>query len=80
FIPDADVSLAMVDYRISPAVEENLNKIGIECIKTVRCPELYDAVDGHPDMLMFHIGGNRIVLAPNVYERWHQHLRKKDLQ
>ncbi|HNT03437.1 MAG TPA: hypothetical protein PKU88_02145 [Bacillota bacterium] len=77
FIPDSDVSLAMVDYRISPKIEESLNKIGIECLKTVRCPELYDAVDGHPDMLMFHIGGNRIVLAPNVYEKMAPIIEKK---
>ncbi|HOS70567.1 MAG TPA: hypothetical protein PL076_10725 [Bacillota bacterium] len=77
FIPDSDVSLAMVDYRIRPDIEENLNKVGIECIKTVRCPDLYDAVDGHPDMLMFHIGGNRIVLAPNAYEKMAPMLEKK---
>lgn len=68
FIPDGKVSLVVVDYRINPNVEENIKKEGIECIKTVRCPELYEAVDGHPDMLMLHIGGNRIVLAPNVFD------------
>ena len=77
FIPEGRVSLAIVDYRISPIIEENLNKSGIECIKTVRCPELYEAVDGHPDMLMLHIGGNRIILAPNVYEAMTPILAKK---
>ena len=77
FIPDGKASLAVVDYRMSPAIEESLNKEGIECIKTVRCPELYEAVDGHPDMLMLHIGWNRIVLAPNVYEGMAPQLTKK---
>lgn len=76
-IPDGRVSLAVVDYRISPAIEGNLNKNGIECIKTIRCPELYNAVDGHPDMLMLHVGGNRIVMAPNIYESMAPHLLKK---
>jgi hypothetical protein len=77
FIPDGDVSLAVVDYRISPAISAKLNEKGIECIKTVRCPGLYSAVDGHPDMLMFHIGGKRIVLAPNIYEDMAPLLEKK---
>jgi len=77
FIPDGKVSLAMLDYRINPVIEENLNKNGIECIKTVRCQELYKAVDGHPDMLMLHIGGKRIVLAPNIYEALTPVLEKK---
>lgn len=77
FLPDGEVSLVMVDYRISPAIEANLKKRGIACIKTVRCPDLYDAVDGHPDMLMFHLGGNRIILAPNIYEEMAPKLEKK---
>jgi len=77
FIPEGRVSLAIVDYRISSIIEANLNKSGIECIKTVRCPELYEAVDGHPDMLMLHIGRNRIILAPNVYEAMAPILAKK---
>lgn len=77
FIPEDKVSLVVVDYRISPSIEANLNKNGIECIKTIRCQELYEAVDGHPDMLMLHIGGNRIVLAPNIYEAMAPILEKK---
>jgi hypothetical protein len=68
YIPDSDVSLAIVDYRISAQIEENLTLFGIELIKTNRCSELYEAVDGHPDMQLLHMGGNRIILAPNVFE------------
>jgi hypothetical protein len=68
YIPDSDVSLAIVDYRISAPIEENLTLFGIELIKTNRCSELYEAVDGHPDMQLLHMGGNRIILAPNVFE------------
>ena len=77
FIPDGEVSLVMVDYRISPIIEANLKKRGIACIKTVRCPDLYGAVDGHPDMLMFHLGGNKIVLAPNIYDEMAPKLTEK---
>ena len=77
FIPEGRVSFAVVDYRISPVIEANLNKSGVECIKTIRCPELYEAVDGHPDMLMLHTGGNKIVLAPNIFESMAPYLTKK---
>lgn len=68
FVPEGKVSLAVVDYRISNRVEDSLEREGIECIKTVNCRELYEAVDGHPDMLMLHTGGKRIVMAPNIFE------------
>jgi hypothetical protein len=39
--------------------------------------ELYEAVDGHPDMLMLHTGENKIVMAPNIYEIMAPKLTKK---
>ncbi|HYE84056.1 MAG TPA: hypothetical protein VEG39_18045 [Clostridia bacterium] len=77
FIPEGRVSLAVVDYRMNPAILDKLNTMGIECIKTVKCKELYEAVDGHPDMLMLHMGEDRIVLAPNVYDQMAPRLEKK---
>ena len=77
FIPDSDVSLAVVDYRISAEVEESLTSLGIELIKTVRCRELYEAVDGHPDMQLIHMGGEKIILAPNVFESMSPVFEKK---
>ncbi len=77
FIPDSDVSLAVVDYRISAEVEDSLTSLGIELIKTVRCRELYEAVDGHPDMQMIHMGGDKIILAPNVFESMSPVFEKK---
>lgn len=77
FIPDGKVSLAIIDYRMPRAMEERMNSMGVECIRTVRCRELHEAVDGHPDMLMMHMGGNRILLAPNIYEEMAPMLQKK---
>lgn len=67
-IPGDRVTLAAVDYRISPEAEKSLAGLGIELIKTVKCRELYEAVDGHPDILMHPMGKNKIVIAPNVYD------------
>ena len=77
FIPEGNVKLAVIDYRMPAAMEARLNRLGVECIRTVRCKELYEAVDGHPDMLLQHIGDNRIILAPNIYEELAPVLSKK---
>jgi hypothetical protein len=69
FIPEADVKLAAVDYRISKEAEASLSSKGIELIKTVCCTELYEAVAGHPDMLLYHAGDNRVIIAPNVFQQ-----------
>lgn len=68
FIPEGKVSLAVVDYRLNPAAAKSLKSKGVELIRTVKCRELYEAVDGHPDMLLHHVGGDKIVLAPNIYK------------
>ena len=77
FIPEGNVSLAVVDYRINKEIEASLTSLGIELIKTVRCQDLYEAVDGHPDMQLLHMGENRIILAPNVFDSMAPILEKK---
>jgi len=67
-LPKGQVTLAVVDCRLSEEAQKNLEKMGIELVKTVRCPDLYEAVDGHPDILLHHTGGRKIVIAPNVYD------------
>ncbi len=77
FMPDDKVSLAIADFRISHEMEEKLSAEGVECLKTVRCKELYEAVEGHPDMMLLHLGGNKVVVAPNIYEEMAPILEKK---
>ncbi|MGE5633505.1 MAG: DUF6873 family GME fold protein [Caulobacteraceae bacterium] len=76
-IPQGKVTLAAVDYRIDVKIENNLEGMGIECIKTVKCGELYEAIDGHPDIVMHHTGCNNIVIAPNIYDYMAPVLQKK---
>lgn len=76
-IPEGKVKLAVVDYRIGIDTEKSLKDSGIELIKTVRCKELYEAIDGHPDILLHHLGGSRIVAAPNIYDEIVSVLSKK---
>ncbi|NTV90069.1 MAG: hypothetical protein HGA22_06875 [Clostridiales bacterium] len=67
-LPDGPVRLALVDGRIGTSIEAALSGLGIGLIKTLPHPGLYEAVAGHPDMLLHHLGGNRIVFAPGTDE------------
>lgn len=60
-IPTDKVTDVIVDYRINKTSEENLVKMGINVIKTVKLNNLYQAVDGHPDMQIHHLGDNLFV-------------------
>lgn len=76
-IPEYAVKTVVIDYRTDIEIISTLNGLGIETIKTVGCKELYDSIQGHPDILMHHIGENAIVLAPNIYEDFANKLIKK---
>lgn len=50
-----------VDYRISEEELFNLNKLGCNVIRCPKCGLLYDAVAGHPDMLLNLTGEKSLV-------------------
>ena len=65
-LPERPVSLAIADGRISSGAQTALNKLGVRLLKLLPHRSLYDAVSGHPDMQLHHIGGSRIVYAPQT--------------
>jgi len=65
-LPDGQVSLAVVDSRISDEAVKRLNEHRVEVIRLHAHPGLYDAVSCHPDMMLHHIGGNVVVYAPGT--------------
>ena len=77
FLPENNIKAVMVDYRIDAEAEEALVNSGIEIIKTVPCNELYDSINGHPDIVVHHIGDNKLVVAPNVFDMLQPVLIKK---
>jgi hypothetical protein len=56
----------LADGRIEAEAEESLRRLGIECIKTQRHPQLPEEVSYHPDMMFCHLGGRDIVYAPET--------------
>lgn len=77
FLPEKNIKAALIDYRIGAEALETLNSLDIEVVKSIPCKDLYDAINGHPDIVVFHIGDNKLILAPNVFDALQPILTKK---
>ncbi|WP_432663927.1 hypothetical protein R9X47_25435 [Wukongibacter baidiensis] len=67
FLPKGKVKTVVVDKRVAKCIQNKIRAKGINIIEAPYCKDLYEAVSAHPDMLMHHIGGDEIVVAPNIY-------------
>lgn len=74
-LPKVKVNAVIVDYRISAEINNALLKNGIEVIKTKQLNNLYDAVTGHPDMQIHHLGKNIFICEPTVYDYYNNKLK-----
>lgn len=69
-LPNNNVSLVVVDGRIPKSMEEELYKKEIRIIKTEKVESLYNAISYHPDIIMSHLGNNKIVIARNSPQKF----------
>lgn len=60
------MKLIIVDYRISEEEELNLLKLGYKILKCPPSNNLYEAVSGHPDMLMHIIDDKNIIVHQDM--------------
>lgn len=65
---EQQVRAVIVDGRAAHLMEKRLLSMGIEVIKTLRHPRLYDAVAFHPDMVICPVGDGKMVVEPTMYE------------
>ncbi|GAA0748044.1 DUF6873 family GME fold protein [Clostridium oceanicum] len=70
------MKFALVDSRISNIEKENLKKFGLEIICCPTSNLLYDAVCGHPDMLLNIIDKNRLLLHKDTDSKFINKLKK----
>jgi uncharacterized protein DUF6873 len=68
FVPTTTPRYAIIDYRASDEIKKYLNKLNINLIKTVKCCDLHEPIDGHPDMVMHPIDEKTFIVAPNVFD------------
>lgn len=69
-LPTRKVKAVIADYRIDKRSIDALNKFGTEVILSCEVPSLYEAVKGHPDMMIHHLGDNKFVTAAKAYEHF----------
>ncbi|WP_125152752.1 DUF6873 family GME fold protein [Clostridium rectalis] len=58
--------ISFVDYRINKNEEANLKKLGVEIIKCPPCKQLYQAICGHPDMILHIINNKKIIVNKDI--------------
>ncbi len=62
------VKAVIVDGRAASLAKNRIKAMGIEVIRTVKHPRLYETVAFHPDMVICPVGEGRMVVEPLMYE------------
>lgn len=70
----------VLDARVYNLYYERFNEMGIEVIKTIKHPKLYDAISFHPDIVMCGIEKNKFVIAPLVYDYYKKKFEKYEVE
>lgn len=70
---------AFVDYRISDEEFENLKKLNCKVIKCEPSSALYDAICGHPDILLHFINNNTVIIHKETSNAFEYLLKKLKL-
>ncbi|MEN8904890.1 MAG: DUF6873 family GME fold protein [Clostridiales bacterium] len=65
-LPISEVKLVILDYRASNDVVNLLKSMNIEIIFTKKNKVIYNAISGHPDVALVHIGKNKFVCEPTI--------------
>ena len=80
YIPIQNPRYVIIDYRASEEILNHLKNLNIEPIKTMKCSDLQEPVDGHPDMVIHPIDFETFVIAPNVYDYYRNVLEGKGIK
>ncbi|QSX07124.1 hypothetical protein JYG23_07210 [Sedimentibacter sp. zth1] len=80
FLPKLKTRFAFVDYRADKKIFQYIKKYDIEPIKTIKCEELLEPINGHPDMVIHPIDYETIVVAPNVYDYYNDVLKNSGIK
>ena len=68
-LPSRRASLVLADGRMDDEARAGLETLGIKAVYTYPHSALHPAVGGHPDIMLFHLGGNRMIYAPGTDTR-----------
>jgi hypothetical protein len=76
FVVNEDLTLALVDKRLTKSMEEQLLRRNIELIKTVECNKVYGSISCHPDICVCNLGNGDIIVEPSMYMQYKELLEK----
>lgn len=76
FITEKDLSLVIVDKRITPNMRKSLLDLGIDIIESAECKNSYNAIKFHPDISVCKLDSNNIVVSSDVYDYYKNELCK----
>lgn len=71
---------AFVDYRISDEEFNNLSKLNCNIIKCEPSNKLYDAICGHPDILIHFINKNKVIIHKDTSKKFEEMLIKLNFE
>ena len=61
-------NLVIVDGRIDDEIYNNLLKLNLKIIKTIKCEEVDESISYHPDIVIHPLNHNTLIVAPNVFD------------
>jgi hypothetical protein len=80
YLPHKKPRYVIIDYKANEEILNYLKNMDIEPIKTIKCPDLQEPVDGHPDMVIFPVDFQTFIVAPNVYSYYKNVLEAKGIK
>lgn len=75
-LPEGTVKAVLVDGRLKENITKVLVDKDVELIKTIPCMELHEGIQFHPDMVVQHLGGKDVLVAPNVIDYYKSKFEK----
>jgi hypothetical protein len=73
------MKIVFVDSRIKNDEENNLSRLGYKILKCPPSSDLYYAVSGHPDMLMFIVSSKKIIVHKNMQNEFKAKLKRLNI-
>ena len=70
FCFNGKLKTCIVDGRITDELEKSLLDRDIRLIKTPKCQDVYNAISYHPDIQFFNCGNGKIIVCPNLYDKY----------
>lgn len=80
FIPLESANMAIVDARISKEIEDNLNKLGIQILKTIKCEGVGPSIAYHPDIVIHPVNHKTLVICPDVFDYYKDNLKGSSIK